>query len=256
MNFDILLELNKFNHIKYFDEPHQYFFDGRELTSATKFIGKFKPKFDTQTIAEEYAQKRGLKTEDVISDWDYKRDFSTVKGSAIHKYAEDYWGNKVFPYDASIAIKKFGIDSVKDPYNKCRELFLQFYNHAKENLVPVKMELVVGDIDLNIAGMVDCLFYNKKSDILEIYDYKTNKAIKTKDDFGNKFAKPISHLDVCEMNTYSLQLSLYKYIIEKNTNLQIGNMYLVWINEVNDKYKIIPCKDMKAEIITMIDYHK
>ena len=88
------------------------------------------------------------------------------------------------------------------------------------NLVPVKMELVVGDEDYGLGGMVDCLFYNKKSGMLEVWDYKTNKAINTKNNYGQRFNEPISHLDVCEINTYSLQLSLYKHIIEKNTNLK------------------------------------
>ena len=39
---EILLELNKFSHIKYYDEPHKYYADKREFTSATTFIGNFK----------------------------------------------------------------------------------------------------------------------------------------------------------------------------------------------------------------------
>ena len=51
---------------------------------------------------------------------------------------------------------------------------------SRINLVPVKMELVVGDEDYGLGGMVDCLFYNKKSGMLEVWDYKTNKAINIK----------------------------------------------------------------------------
>lgn len=250
---DTILELSNFSNIKYYDEEHKYFVDGRELMSATTFIGKFKPKFETEKLAEQYAAKRGLNVNDVIADWDYKRDFSTVKGSAVHLFAENYWNNKVFPYDGSIPLKKFGVDQVKEKYDKCVQYFMNFYNDAKQNLVPVKMELVVGDIDYGIAGMVDCLFFNKKSNMLEIYDYKTNKDIKLKNDFGQRFGTPISHLDVCEINTYSLQLGLYKHIIEKNTNLKIGNTYLVWLNESNKNYKLFQCKDLSAEIKLMIE---
>jgi ATP-dependent exoDNAse (exonuclease V) beta subunit len=118
------------------------------------------------------------------------------------------------------------------------------------------MELVVGDDEYKIAGMVDCLFYNKKSNKLEIWDYKTNKEIKTSNNFGNKMLQPISHLDECEHNTYSLQLSLYKHIIEKNTNLEIGNCYLIWIHENNDNYKVIKCNDLHAEIKLMIEHYE
>lgn len=255
-NVNIIEELNKFNHIKYFDEPHKYFDGEREFVSATTFIGKFKPKFDTETIAEDYAKRRGLNVDDVISDWDYKRDRSTIKGTLVHDYAENFWMNKVFPYDGREAIKRFGTDSVEEAFKKCKNIFHKFYEDASKNLLPIKMEWVIGDKDFNVAGMIDGLFYNKKSNCLEIYDYKTNKEIKVKNDFNQTFSNPIDHLDICEINTYSLQLSLYKYIIEKNTNLKIGNCYLVWINEVNSSYKVFTCKDLLAEIKLMIEHVK
>lgn len=253
MSFDYL-ELSKFNHLKYFDEPHKYFnTKGQEYISATTFIKKFKKEFQTQVMAEAYAAKRGLKVEDVLADWDLKRDVSTVKGTAVHNMAENWWNNKAFPYDPSVAIKNFGLDIIKEKYDKCESLFKKFWADASENLVPVKMELVVGDDEYMIAGMVDCLFWNKKSQMLEIWDYKTNKEIKTSNNFGNKMLHPISHLDECEMNTYSLQLGLYKHIIMKNTNLKIGNCYLIWINEANDNYKVMKCHDYEAELKLMID---
>ena len=255
MSFNYL-ELSKFNHIKYFDEPHKYFNDkGEEYVSATTFIKKFKKEFQTQIMAEQYAAKRGLDVKDVLHDWDMKRDISTVKGTAVHNMAENWWNNKSFPYDASPAIKMFGHDIIKEKYDKCELLFKKFWADASKNLIPVKMELVVADDEYGIAGMVDCLFWNKKSQMLEIWDYKTNKEIKTSNNYGNKMLYPISHLDECEMNTYSLQLGLYKHIIMKNTNLKIGNSYLIWIHEANDNYKIMKCNDYEAELKLMINHY-
>jgi len=252
---DTILELAKFNDVKYFDGPHKYYVNGREYVSATTFIGNFKPKFETQRMAEQYANRRKLDVNDVIADWDLKRDISTVKGTLVHNMAENWWNNKSFPYDPSVAVNAFGLDIIKENYDKCEIIFKKFWADASENLIPVKMELVVCDHDYEIAGMLDCLFYNKKSTMLEIWDYKTNKAIKEKNDFGERFKSPISHLDVCEINTYSLQLGLYKHIIEKNTNLKLGNSYLIWINENNENYKIYKCKDLTAELKTMIEHH-
>ncbi len=53
---EIIRELAKFNHIKYYDKPHKYYIEEKEMTSATTFIGKFKEKFD-----EEYWSKRKAK---------------------------------------------------------------------------------------------------------------------------------------------------------------------------------------------------
>lgn len=251
---DLLLELNKFDHIKYFDEPHHYYIDGQLITSATTFIGKFKNKFDSDAQAERYANKHGLIKEEVLAEWDHKRDYSTIKGSAVHDYAENHWNNKVFPYDSEPALKRFGEDIVKPAYDKCVKLFDKFYQDSRVNLVPLKSEFVVGDKELGICGMIDQLFWNKKSNQIQIWDWKTNKAINMKSDYGNKFKAPISHLDECEFNTYSLQTSLYKYIIEKNTNLKIGDLYFVWFFEGNDNYQVFKCKDMRNEIRDMIKY--
>ena len=256
MSFNYL-ELSKFDHIKYFDEPHKYFNGaGKEYVSATTFIKKFKKEFETQIMAEQYANKRGLDVKDVLHDWDMKRDISTVKGTMVHNMAENWWNNKSFPYDPSTAIKTFGHDIIKEKYDKCELIFKKFWADASKNLVPVKMELVVGDDEYEIAGMVDCLFWNKKSGMLEIWDYKTNKEIKKSNNFGNKMLQPISHLDECELNTYSLQLGLYKHIIMKNTDLKIGNCYLIWIHESNQNYQIIKCNDYEAELKLMIDHYK
>ena len=253
---DTILELAKFNYIKYFDEPHEYYIDGVKQISATQFLGKFKPKFETNQMAEGYARRRGLDKESVIRDWDFKRDFSTVKGSAFHEYVENWYGNKIFPYNQRIAEQKFGIDVVREAYDKLIDLFDKFYEDSKDNLIPVKSELVVGDREYGICGMVDQLFFNKKHDELQIWDWKTNKKIGTKNDYGEKFLEPLETLDVCELNTYSLQLNLYKHIIEKNTNLKIGKLYICWFHENNKKYEVIQCKDLSEEINQLVKLNK
>lgn len=253
-DLSILLELGKFNYINYYDEPHHYFIGGEQKISATTFIGKFKPKFDTQGKASSQAQQRGISTECVIDEWDFKRDFSCIKGTLFHKYAEDYLSNKVFPYPAEQYQKLFGVDILKPKFDKLVKMFHTFYEQSNANLIPIKSEWIVGDRELGICGCVDQLYYNKKSGSLEIWDWKTNKKINTKSPYKNRFKHPVEHLDECEMNSYSLQLSLYKYIIERNTSLKLGHCYIVWFYEENESYKVIKTHDYREEIQTMIKY--
>ena len=77
-----------------------------------------------------------------------------------------------------------------------------------------------------------------------------------KNDFGNKMKDCLWMLDECEFNTYSLQLSIYKKIIERNTNLKIGSCHLVWFNEENDNYKVINCDDFSHHVDNMFDVLK
>ncbi len=68
-----------------------------------------------------------------------------------------------------------------------KQYALNFYNDsvASGKLIPVKSELVVGDSELNLTGMIDQLFWNVKHECLQIWDWKTNNKINMKNNFGN-----------------------------------------------------------------------
>jgi len=67
---------------------------------------------------------------------------------------------------------------------------------------------------------------------INLYDYKTNKEIKTegfkgKDGRTKRMLPPLSHLDDCNFNDYALQLSIYMFIMLKhNPNLNTGVMQI------------------------------
>lgn len=250
---NIYKELAKFNHIKYHDEPHKYYIGEQELVSGTTFIGLFKEKFDSVGMAKKTAKKKGVSVEEVLSEWDFKGDFSRTKGTLLHNFAENYWFNKVFPVDFTTYDERFGDGLMKERYEECRRMFLEFYEDAKDALIPIAAEFVIGDAEIGIGGMVDKLFWNQKMGELQIWDYKTNKEINTFSKYRKRMLFPINFLHECEYNTYSIQLSLYKYIIEKNTNLKIGRCYLVHIHEEQEKYNIIECNDCTDIVKLMID---
>jgi hypothetical protein len=257
LDLTVLLEFGKFNHIVYYDEPHKYYIDGKQQVSCTTFIGMFKPKFETDKIATNFSEKHDLNKSDVIEEWDYKRDSANMKGTIFHKYAEDRLANKIFPYTHKQTVEKlYGHDIIKPKLDICFSHFDKFYEDSKYNLIPVKSEWIVGDKEIGISGCVDQIFYNKKSGKLEVWDWKTNRKIETSSQYKNKMKHPISHLDICEINTYSLQLSMYKYIIESNTNLKFGDSYIVWFNEANESYKLFKCFDFTDECKDMIKYAK
>tara|TARA_R110002020_G_scaffold124120_10_gene281012 strand:+ start:1742 stop:2512 length:771 start_codon:yes stop_codon:yes gene_type:complete len=252
---DISVELSVFNNIKYYDEPHEYYIDGQKMTSATRLIGKFKQEFDSDYWSKKKADERNITQEEILAEWKYKSDYSCEKGTLFHEYAENYLNNKVFPYPKDKVIKVLGNNDVKKDFDKVVELFHKFYEESYGKLIPIKSEVIVGDEELGICGMVDQLFWNNKSEELQIWDWKTNKKIK-RNNRWQQFKEPISHLDVCEFNTYSLQLSLYRYLIEKNTNLELGDSYIVWFNEKNDKYEPIKCRDYREEIQLLLKEFK
>ena len=191
--------------------------------------------------------------EDIQKLWDYKNHHATFEGNTLHDYIENYLNNKIMPYPL-VSPEGLKFEEIEETYKVMEGYFHNFYEDTvkKGKLIPIKSELVVGDKDYMLCGMVDQLFWNVRYNWLEIWDWKTNTNLKMKDDFGNKMKDCIYMLDDCEFNTYSLQLSIYKHLIEKNTNLKIGRCNLVWFNENNPNYKVIKCADYSDHVNNML----
>ena len=93
---EITRELAKFNNIKFHDKEHKYYLNGKEMSSVTKLIGKYKQPFDSAYWSEKKANERGILKEDILKEWKYKSDFACEKGTLFHEYAENYLNNKIF----------------------------------------------------------------------------------------------------------------------------------------------------------------
>jgi ATP-dependent exoDNAse (exonuclease V) beta subunit len=247
-------ELSVFKKIKYHDEPHVYYVGEQKLISGTSFIGLYKDKFESEKMAEKTAKKRGIPVEEVLAEWEFKGGISRTKGTLVHAFAENYWLNKIFPVDEAKYEEQY--PTIIERYELCKKLFLDFYKDASKALCPVVMELVVGDEEIGIGGMVDCLFWNESTNSYEIWDYKTNKEINTFSKYKKRMKAPINFLHECEFETYSIQLNLYKYIIEKNTNIKIGKLWLIHLHEDQEKYNLIQCADYQDIIKLLIKHFK
>ena len=118
---------------------------------------------------------------------------------------------------------------------------------------------------------------------VNIIDYKTNKEIKMEsfkdwEGISEKMLHPISNLDDCNFNHYSLQLSIYMYMILKhNPKLLPGTIYIhhiVFETEGKDKWgypiakldlngepivkdvNLIPVPYLYDEVISVINHMK
>ena len=238
--YEIITELNKFNNVVFNEGDHSYYLDGRRCISTTELIGRYKKKFETSIMAYKVAVRDGRTFNDVIAEWDDKRITSQIRGTELHKCAELMFQSKGYNPNEYVT-------------NKLYEMLQDFHKDYKNILALVRAELVVGDDTYGVGGMLDKLFYNMEENELQIWDYKTNKEINMKSKYKAKMINGLNHLEECEYNTYSLQLSIYKKIIEKNTSLKIGKSYLCWINEENDSYEIIETKYFDTESTLMLN---
>ena len=241
--FIIPIELfTKFNEVIYYDEPHKYYYGNTELISVTTLIGQYLNEFNDEYWSLYKANEFGLEQSEIYNAWGFINKKGTFKGSLIHDYSENLFHHKVFPYKKNEIINEFGFDPITSEYDKTKNHIHNFYNDTKNKLIPIKTEMILYDLESLIGGMCDILFYNVKAKEFQIWDYKTNKELSIESD--KFFEGALSGLQQTDLNIYSLQLGIYKYIIEKNTNIKLGKSYLVWMSHNNENYKVIETKNL------------
>ena len=240
-----------FNDLKYYDEPHKYYVDGKQYISVTTLIHKYQEDFDEDYWSQYKAREYGLTQRQVLRAWKFINQKGTMKGSIIHDYAENLFLNKIFKYPEDNIINNFGFDPIRKEYEITKSHVDLFYKHSVNKLIPIKTELVVSDKEAMIAGMMDMLFYNVKAKEFQIWDWKTNKDF-TFEEPKRKLLHELYMLQDCDLEVYSLQLELYKQILHRNTDVKIGKCYIVWFSHNNPKYEIIETKDREYYINNII----
>ena len=209
-------------------EKHEYSSlgdDNISWTSVTSFISKFKKPFDADTIAVKSSKSKkskwyGMTPEQIKEAWSNESKRATDLGTWYHNQREaDICGLQTIEREGfEVPIfKPVEVDGVKHaPEQKLKE------GVYPEHMVYLKSAGLCGQSDLVevVNGKVN------------ITDYKTNKEIKTEsfvnwDGISQKMNPPISHLDDCNYFHYSLQLSIYLYmIIKHNPRLSPGKLIL------------------------------
>jgi ATP-dependent exoDNAse (exonuclease V) beta subunit len=129
------------------------------------------------------------------------------------------------------------------------QAFSSFWEKVKVNLEPVKMEWRVYDKELGIAGTIDFLAFSKLTNHYHILDWKTGK-LELESPFGYlKF--PFEDLSVASFNKYSLQLSIYRLILERNTGLYLGNSWLVHLKP-DGTYQTFQALDLRSKALSWL----
>ena len=241
-----------FNDITFHDEPHKYYVGDKELISVTTLIHRYQEIFDENYWSKYKSNELGLTQKEILRAWNFINKKGTIKGSAIHDYAENRFLNKKFPYPKQTILDEFGFDPVLDEYLITKKHVDNFHKDVYGKLIPIRTEMVVYDRESLIAGMLDILFYNVKAKEFQIWDYKTNKKF-DKQMSSRHFSDELFMLEDCDLEIYSLQLSMYKLIIEKNTGIKLGKSYVVWFSHNNDNYEVIETKDRSYYVNTIIN---
>lgn len=231
--------------IVFIENTHKYLvkdIDPNEIVSVTSLIHSYFPSFDAEKVLEKMRNSENfsdskyveMTNDEIIKKWANDAKSASQEGTALHKKIEQFYlGGPIDRGEAS--------ESQDFQY------FLNFNDTIKDMYQIYRTEWSIYIEDLKIAGQLDALFKHKDTGEFLLCDWKRSKEIK----MFNRFEKGLgclSHLDNCNFNHYSIQLNIYKYILENYYGLKITKMMLVILHPNQQDYKTIDVVDMIKEV--------
>ena len=185
-----------------------------KYTSGTTFVHHFFPEFDKDgSIALRKAREKGVTADQIRFEWKQNAADACSMGTRVHETCEDVLK------DRRDLLGNY--DFRNKPQSEEEQLIMAAGFEAaievKNKFEILGIEQIVFDVDLQVAGTIDLLARDNKTNTVWILDWKTNKKI----DFVNNFKndshalRPISHLYNCSGVQYGLQLSTYEFLMKK-----------------------------------------
>ncbi len=239
------------DNILFFEEEHKYKFKSKpDLVplSVTGVIGKYKKPFDADYHAGRKADAIGVDKQVILDEWAEKGRFASDKGSLVHYYMEQMMKMETFEVP-----KQYMRKDVLDAFKRTKPICNKFLKDSYNTLEHVSAEQLVGCPEWGITGMIDQIVRNKQTGEYYLLDWKTNKAINKTSRY--KLTGSLSHLDSSELTIYSLQLGLYKRILERYINITISGCLIIHLPLDSDDYKMYKTKNLEKEINLIIKEH-
>lgn len=224
-------------------ENHQYQSVGEDKidwVSVTSLMGQFKEPFNGKEMADKVSKNKkskwfGLTPAEVLDHWSSESKRSMDLGTWYHNQREaDITNHNTLERDGVTLpiIKPIYDEETKTKFAPDQTLSDGIY---PEHFVYLKSAGICGQSDLVevVNGTVNIL------------DYKTNKEIKPHgfkgwDGKTKKLQFPLNNLDDCNLNHYTLQLSMYLFIILKhNPKLKAGKLvlhHILFEEQARDKF--------------------
>jgi len=238
----------------HFDEPtHIYTVKGTSegYISCTGFLHAFFGHFNPDEIiakmmsSPKWAQSKyyGKTAAEIKAGWEANGAAASGAGTEMHLAIE------MFLNDAH--------DVIPANVKATREwsYFLDFWRDHGADLEPYRMEWEVWVEEIKLAGSIDGIFRRRSDGRFLIYDWKRSKEIKTSNTFQSGIG-PMKHLPDCNYWHYSLQLNVYRWILESYYGLDVADMYLVIMHPDAKGYKRMRLNRMDAEVAEMVECRK
>ena len=265
--------INPHKEVGYDDAQHRYFNEDVTYTSVTQLIDKFKNKFDTPERAQYMADRYGMTAEYWTTKWDKHRIKSLVRGNKIHDE------NEMVSYGRGYEKVETQVMPVQN-----RNLLPSNlpYDQLPNGIYP---ELILWSHKYKVAGRADKIilhngpfkvtreyepgkfyeYWTNEQRAADVHDYKTNETLHFESFYNYRdkthvmMLGPLSHLMDCSMVHYTLQFSLYQFLLEEFGFLPGQRTLIHYPHEIEGlgtpdpkPYKL---PYLRNEVITMLNHN-
>lgn len=222
--------------IEFFEEQHVYIINkDPNFISVTGLVKLTFPPVNPDTIISKIRRSSkydstnkyfNMTDEEIKNLWYATGAEACSRGTSLHKNIEKYYNKEETSID-----------------QECKEwlYFKQFVEDTEREAY--RTEWMIYDETYKVCGTLDMIYKNPDG-TYDIVDWKRTK----------KLSKARS---VVPSNTfywlYTLQLNLYKFILEKNYDIKISNLYIVQLHPDQDSYKIYQMQHIDDYVIKLMD---
>lgn len=219
----------------YFDETtHTYKLDGTELKSVSSIVASQFRRFNAYIVSTSIVRTKakdpdspyfGMTQKDIIQMWAESGKDAREHGSRLHRQIECFFLHKTTPQEPTPEWNMF-VDFLSD----------------HQDWLPIGTEVRVHNE--KVAGTIDAVFQTPEGIVL--VDWKRCKSL----DFSGhgQGIGYMKHVEDCNYNKYSLQLSLYKQLIKED----VVACYIVVMHPNLGRYQKIRAQDFHVEAKLLI----
>jgi len=215
--------------------------------SVTGFKSQFKEPFNSREVAENLSKSNplyGQPVDDILKQWKQKGTDAADLGTRVHEWIESFYKENEVSYSLSD-------EDFMSRINK----FKAFYEARLYKLKPVFQEKRIFSRKWGLAGTVDGFFETESYDLM-IGDWKTNREFTTDEDYRGRSKKllyPFEDTWDNKHNEFSIQLSLYRLIVEEETGIDLGESFLLWIPPGKHECKIFKVIDFRNRLRSFLN---
>lgn len=233
--------------ISFSEEKNGYIISScpRDPVRVTTLIHNHFPRFDSDRViagmraSSNWPQSKyyGMTDDEIKQGWSKNGEEARTLGTMMHESIEGF-------LDGSPS----EITSTEMDYF---HHFWRDFTESHPDYRIYRVEWMIYDEQYGIAGSIDCVLARLTADgkrEVIILDWKRSKEIK----ISNRFEKglpPLENLDHCNYSHYSVQLNIYREILERNYDVSVKEMHIVVFHPSNRDYMRYPISKIDVQAL-------